>query len=572
MRLNRYALYLLVALSMSACSKKAEPQADTKPPVEAAQAAADTPSSTDAQNAQNTAPNADVNAKAPAADEAPTSEPAAQDDEAFKKLIELDAQAMEKELLKPFEATEGADNALKALRERSDLGDDRAKEQFVKTVFSRPKTDPNYNAAVKYMTTIREYKDPDVIYQRAVYEYSRRLTDPDAGARAMQFFKMAADLNHEPTLRFLIQNPSLGLLDIALKKIVEIFKKKPQTPENKFDLAKLLEMGPPELIPQIESLISAASDAGYPKAMYVHSGHLMDSENTWLQGFELLQKAAAAGSDDANLRLAFFYIAIAFTNSRDEASEFIAMPLSEIQYNSIKNIVDKAADKKLFCVETLKKASGIEETCRMLLGFAAEPTPTLAQLEAANASVTCLKDFIDAMPTRDACDHAYDLATYAFEDEISEADLTNIFTEPQRTKLGNIMIDCYKKALANGDDYPIERPYITFSTAFQLAVLYAGNPVLNIRTQNIERLRYLVYAAHHNDLTAQTTLAINYEYGGDIPKNPERKCLWYAMAASHHVCQLFCPAHQSDEDFASTCQPCNVAKTALAQCPKPPQP
>ena len=569
MRLNRYALYLLVALSMSACSKKAEPQTDINPPAETA-VQAEAPSN--AQNEQNAALNIDANTKAPDTDKAPTPEPAAQDDEAFKKLIELDAQAMEKELLKPFEATEGADNALKTLRERSDLGDDRAKEQFVKTVFSRPKTDPNYNAAVKYLTTIREYKDPDVIYQRAVYEYSRRLTDPDAGARAMQFFKMAADLNHEPTLRFLIQNPSLGLLDIALKKIVEIFKNKPQTPENKFDLAKLLEMGPPALMPQIEALIGESSDAGYPKAMYVRSGQLMDSENTWLQGFELLQKAAAAGSDDANLRLAFFYIAIAFTNSRDEASEFSGMPLSEIQYNTIKQTVDNASDKKMLCVETLKKASGLEESCRMLLGFAAESAQTPAKLEAANASVTCLKDFIDAMPTRDACDHAYDLATYAFEDEISEADLTNIFTEPQRTKLGNIMIDCYKKALANGDDYPIERPYITFSTAFQLAVLYAGNPVLNIRTQNIERLRYLVYAAHHNDLTAQTTLAINYEYGGDIPKNPERKCLWYAMAASHHVCQLFCPAHQSDEDFASTCQPCNVAKTALAQCPKPPQP
>lgn len=566
---NTYALCFLIALSASACSKKAEPQTDINPPAETA-VQAEAPSN--AQNEQNAALNIDANTKAPDTDKAPTPEPAAQDDEAFKKLIELDAQAMEKELLKPFEATEGADNALKTLRERSDLGDDRAKEQFVKTVFSRPKTDPNYNAAVKYMTTIREYKDPDVIYQRAVYEYSRRLTDPEAGARAMQFFKMAADLDHEPTLRFLIQNPALGLLGTSLQKIVELYKNKPQTPENQFELAKLLEMGPPELIPQIESLISAASDAGYPKAMYVHSGHLMDSENTWLQGFDLLQKAAAAGSDDANLRLAFFYIAIAFTNSRDEASEFIAMPLSEIQYNSIKNIVDKAADKKLFCVETLKKASGIEETCRTLLGFAAESTPTPAQLEAANASVTCLKDFIDAMPTRDACDHAYDLATYALEDEISEADLTHIFTEPQRTKLGNIMIDCYKKALADGDDYPAERPYIAVSTAFQLATLYVGNPILNLKPNKTERLRYLVYAAHHNDLTAQAALAVNYENGGDIPKNPERKCLWYAMAASHHVCQLFCPAHQGDEDFASTCQACDIAQKGISQCPKPAQP
>lgn len=569
--LTKYALPLLLALSASACSKKDQPQPDVNPPNEAAQPAS--PDAT-AQAAQEPQPEAPKNENTAPEPEAPQKEQAQAptDAEAMQKLRTLPAEAMENELLKAFDTADQADDALKTLRERSDLGDDRAKEQFVKTVFSRPRTDPNYNAAVKYMTSIREYKDPDVMYQRAVYEYSRRITDPEAGARAIQFFKMATDLDHEPTLRFLIQNPSLGLVGTALQKITELYKKKPQTPENLFDLAKLLEMGPSELMPQVETLITAASDAGYPKAMFVRSGQLMDRDDSWLSGFELLQKAAAAGSEDANLRLAIFYIAIAFSDSREEASEFAAMPLSEIQYNAIKNIVDKASDKKLFCVETLKKSSGLEESCRMLLGFAAETAQTPSKLEAASASVACLKDFIDAMPTRDACDHAYDLATYAWEEEITEADLAQIFTEPQRTRLGQILTSCYQTALANGDDYPAERPYIGYSTAFQLAVLHTGNSTLNIPQKTAERLKYHVYAAHHNDLAAQVTLAMNYEHGGDFSKNPERACFWYAMADNHHVCRLFCPAHLNDEDFSDTCKFCTTAKSSLIKCTKPANP
>ena len=569
--LAQYALFSLIALSLTACSPKPAPQPEPQSDPVTADA------KPDAADAQITAP-ADTPKTAPerpeAVQERPTDEqitppPTTIADDALTALVALLPEQMERELLTVFDTAPTEDQTLKTLRERSEIGDDRAKEAFVKNVFSRPRTDPNYNTAIKYLTTIREYKDPDIMYQRAVYEYARRVTDPEAAAKAMLFFKMAAELGHEPTLKFLIQNPALGMTDIALKKITDIYKTKPQTPENLFDLAKFLEMGPPSFMPQVESLIKSASDAGYAKAMFVHSGQLMDREDTWFEGVELLKKAAAAGSEDANLRLALLYIPIVFSESYKDASEFSSIPMTEMQYNTLKKITDQAEDNKLFVVNILEKASGLEEACGILLGFTAGDEQTPSRLEASNAVIPCIRDFIAAMPTRDACDHAYDQITYATESEITEADLSRFFTVSQRTKLGELMLGCYKTALEHGDDYPVERPYIGYSTAFQLAVLYAGNTFLNLKTQPAERLRYLVYAAHHNDLTAQTMLALNYEHGGDIQKNAERACFWYSMADNHHVCKLFCTAHQGDEDFQDTCKNCSLAQTGMRNtCPK----
>ena len=111
----------------------------------------------------------------------------------------------------------------------------------------------------------------------------------------------------------------------------------------------------------------------------------------------------------------------------------------------------------MIIVDAAKKAGGYDEACGLLLGLSAGDAQSPVTLSAREAAVECIDKFVDAFPSRDACDPAYDQVTYHNE---PEADVTAIFSAEQRARFGQSILKCYQKALERGDDFPQEMPFI----------------------------------------------------------------------------------------------------------------
>ncbi len=557
---------LIVSLGMlGACSKKQPAQEPAPAAPQNVQADA-APQTNNAPNAQNVPTNDDSAAAEQKIEQEKTDRP-------LKAIVPVDLNAIqmlepeqvEEELLKVFEADVQDSADLKVLMERAATGDDSAKEAFVKEIFKRPHTDPHFNQAVSYLKTIREFKDPDVLSSRAILEFSNASFDPGAAEKAREFFIKAAELGHEHTLEFLLKNKTFGLSDYAFEKLNAIYEKKAQSHDPKvlYDWAKMLEYAPKGHEVKIAELLREASDAGYLPAQFTWAVSLLPDPQFWNVGYDLLKKAAEKGSEEANLRLANYYAVVTYSDNLADAMEVGGEELVPAFYEAVKAETAKAADPKMLIVEKAHLAGGFDEACGMLLAIASNEDDAESTLKARDYSVECIDKFVDAYPSRDACDRAFDQATYAgFE----EFDFVKYYTLDQRTKLGQSILKCYRHALENGQDYAGDTPFIGFSTALQLATLAAGNEKLNIKGNASLEASYVAYAASHGDIIGQVIFGKDYQNGQYVKEDKPRACYWFQRAAASHICTSFCKEEGVDE--VGTCMACKDAATEVELCKK----
>ena len=487
--------------------------------------------------------------------------------ETLKGMTPEDAEAS---LLKPFSANAPEQTAeLQALIEKAELGDDRAKEQFANQILKRPATDPNYSRAMKYLKSIREFKDPDALTQRGILEFTNTIENPNAKVDAQKYLKQAGDMNHERALEFLLKNAAFGLQDYALDKLEKIYESRiaANDPKAKYEWARLLEFAPSSYAPKAEKLIEESANAGYLPARFTRAVTLMHSQDTWNQGFELMKESAANGSEDANLNLATLYAVIQYSDDRSQASEVFGTEITEAQYEMLRGILDKYAaetsqDPKMLIADLAHKAGGFDEACGILLGIGSTEDNEPGTVKARDYVVECTERFIQANPSRDACDHAFDQVTYAGEESF---DMTQYYTPEQRTKLGELMITCYRLALEDGQDYPQDAQYLRPSTATQLAIPYSGIPVLNIAPDKAREISYLLYAADHGDIIGQVILANEvYNNKDSALHHPPRACFWYQRAAASHICKNYCGTPDTEND--GVCNACKDAQKAVDNC------
>ncbi|GEM_PF-4106867 len=482
------------------------------------------------------------------------------------QIAKLSPEEAEKAVLKPFNAVGELSAELNALRERAEIGDDRAKEQFASEIFkTRTHTDPNYKDAIRYMTTIRDIQDADILSQRGLYEFANAMGDAQKQEAAKVYLKKAAEMGHERTLDMLVKNMAFDMRDFAYNKLKGIYESRAKSGDAKamYDLARLMEFGSFEESKQIPALLKQASDKNYAPAQLTLAITLMNEAETWDEGYALLHKAAENGSDNAWLNLAHNYAAALFTDSAEEASGMLGTPLNEKNYQAIRDEVEKSGKKEMIIVDAAKKAGGYDEACGLLLGLSAGDAQSPVTLSAREAAVDCIDKFVDAFPSRDACDRAYDQVTYHNE---PEADVTAIFSAEQRARFGQSILKCYQKALERGDDFPQEMPFIGYPTSLQLAKLYEGNQLVGIEADPNRELAYLVYAASQPHPIGEVILAQNYEAGKYVPKSAERACFWYGRAAGSHLCTHVCK--DPDMNEVGTCVACKDAAAAFEKCKK----
>ena len=482
------------------------------------------------------------------------------------QIASLSPEEAEKAVLKPFNEAGELSAELSALRERAEIGDDRAKEQFAGEIFkTRTHTDPNYKDAIRYMTTIRDIQDADILSQRGLYEFSSAMGDTKKKEEAKQYLKKAAEMGHERTLDMLVKNMAFDMHDFAYGKLKNIYEARAKSGDAKalYDLARLMEFGSFEESKQIPALLKQSSDKNYAPAQLTLAITLMNEAETWDEGYALLHKAAEKGSDNAWLNLAHYYAAALFTDSAEEATGMLGTPLNDKNYQAIKDEIEKSGKKEMIIIDAAKKAGGYDEACGLLLGLSAGDAQSPVTLSAREAAIDCLDKFVDAFPSRDACDRAYDQATYSNE---PEADVETIFTAQQRAKIGQSILKCYQKALERGDDYPQEMPFLGYPTALQLAKLYEGDVRVGIAADPDRELAYLVYAASQPHPIGEVILAQDYEAGKYVPKSADRACFWYGRAAGSHLCTNVC----NDPEMAEvgTCVACKDAAAAFEKCKK----
>ena len=215
------ALSLLV-LSTPACKKKTEVAASDAPQADAQAAALkaqDPAAQTDAAQ--------DPQKKPDAIEEKPMPVPALKglDPTPIEQIAALSPEEAEVAILKPFNAVSELSPELKALRERAEIGDDRAKEQFANEIFkTRTHTDPNYKDAIRYMSTIRDIQDPDIMAQRGMMEYASAMGNKEKQDAAIQLLKKAADMGHVKTLDMLVHNMAFEMRDYAYNKLKGIYE------------------------------------------------------------------------------------------------------------------------------------------------------------------------------------------------------------------------------------------------------------------------------------------------------------------------------------------------------------
>ncbi|MBQ9395393.1 MAG: sel1 repeat family protein [Proteobacteria bacterium] len=492
----------------------------------------------------------------------------------IEMIQKLDYEKLEADVMASFASTSDAvkNEELKPLKERADKGDDSAKESFVSIVYKRPHTDPMYRVAIGYLMSIRDFKDPDVMMARGLMEYSNAAFNPHAKENAKQFFKMAAELNHEKTLEYLVKNPSFDMSEMALERLAKMYEPKivKQEPKAMYDWAKLLEMGPASSMAKSQELLKRSAELGYARAQFTlgvsllgENGGLQNGKPDWDKGYELLKKAAANGSEEAWLFLANLYAIVTFSDTLQEANEMGVVTMTQAQFDQIKADLAAQGEPKMVIVETAHKAGGYDEACGMLLAIGANEDSAESTLKARDYAIECIDRFIDAIPSRDACDRAYDQATYA---QVEEFDYEKNYSLNQRSHISQSILNCYLLALEDGADYAQDEPYVGFATALQLATIYTGNSRLTIAPDPAKAFSYVFYAASHNDITGQVILGNYYKSGTYVTKNEPRACFWYQQAAASHLCNDFC----KDEGNAKsgTCQACVEAAGAVAECRK----
>ncbi len=484
----------------------------------------------------------------------------------LESIQSLKPEEAENAVLKAFEPRKDAKviaENLDVLKERAAIGDDKAKEAFVKHVFKLPHTNPEYKTAIRFLTTIREFSDPDVMYQRGIYELSQSYMNPDAEENAKKYFLQAASLNHEQTLDFLLKNVLLGQRDLALEKLKAIYEPRVESGDAKamYEWARMLEFAPPSEMSKSAELLKKSSDAGYAQAQFTRGISIL--ENHWDEGFALIKKAADNGSKEAWLLLANLYAVGAYTETVEEANQMGIVTFNQETFGSLKAEVSASADPKMLLLETARNASGFDEACSFMEAIGANQDTAETTLKARDYAIECRKQFIASMPTRDACDHAYDQVTYANEPDF---DFEHQYTLEQREKLGDIILKCYLQALDNGDDYPRDTPFIDFSTALQTAILYSGESRLPIPADPAKELAYLMYGASHNDIFSQIFLAQDYAAGKYVAQNPLRSCFWFQRAAASYICTNFCK--EADNKEATICKACDDANKAVDECRK----
>lgn len=483
----------------------------------------------------------------------------------IEMLQNLDYEKLENEIQSSFASMSKSvkNEELMLLKERAEKGDDSAKEEFVSLVYKRPHTDPMYRTAISYLMSIRSFKNPDVMMSRALMEYSNIALNPAAKETAKHYFKMAAEKDHEKTLEFLVKNPVFELNDMALKRLNAIYEARSadNNPKVLYDWAKILEFGPPSSMKKSLELLKQSADLGYARAQFTLAASLL--ENDWDAAFALLKKAADNGSEDAFLFLANLYTIVTFSDNLQEANSMGVVTLSPAQYEQLKAETASHGDPKMLIVETAHKAGGYDEACGMLLAVGANEDTAESTLKARDYAIECIDRFIASIPSRDACDRAYDQATYA---QVEEFDFEKNYTLNQRSHISQSILNCYLLALEDGGNYPQDEPYIGFATALQLAMIYAGGSRLMIAPDPAKEFSYVFYAASHNDITGQVVLGNYYRTGTHVKMNEPRACFWYQRAAASHICINFC----KDESNAKigTCAACVEAANAVERCKK----
>ena len=479
-------------------------------------------------------------------------------------LQKMAPEAAEKALLSGFHQVSEADAAqFQALKDRASIGDDRAKEEFVLAVLKAPHTHPEYPVAIRFLRTIREFRNPEAMLQRGLMEWQSAMGKPEGVERAKVYLKQALELNHQETLEFLLRNGIFGMRAEAFKRLNQIYEQKAASRDPKvlYEWARMMEFAPPEMQKVADALIQEAAQASYGPAMHAWSITLMAREGNWTQGYELLKKAAAAGSADANLQLATLYTIAHYADSLEMAHEMGGFSLTEAQFLELRNVLAATGDPKMHIVEHAVAAGGYDEACTLLLAIAANEDTAPSTLTARNAAIACIDKFVEAQPSRAACDRAYDQLTFA---EHQDFDFTHVFSDAQRELMGRIVLKCYSLALERGENYPAEQPHVGFATALQMAVLFAGNHAVKIAPDVMRQLQYVTYAASHDDVLGQTMLAGYYAEGTGVAQNMKRACDWYGKAVNSEVCRVFCTQPEAAE--MGTCQACVEAGKALEKC------
>ena len=469
-------------------------------------------------------------------------------------------EEIEKTILLPFADNERKER-LRIWSEQAQMGLDEAKENYARDVFARSQTDSYYKTAIQYVESMRVFTDPSVLRMRIHLDLMKLPKDAAPTPEITALLDRLLAIADDESLQTLMAHPELGYQGKAVAKAREMYAAS-GNPEQTYRLARILQKGTDAEQAEARQLLELAAEKGQPDALYQTATSQIQDEATWPEAMRRLDLAAQKGSAEAALMRTELYIAGAFSDDAADAAESFGMPLTESAFHDLRNTVQKDGNPRMTIVESAHQVRGTYDLCNILLGISIMPGDDAATHKAREYFIECLDQVIDEKPPRTLCDRVFELAMLApFDDQRIE----DYYDESQRSDIGKLILRCYENDFKAGLDFAENAPYVSYSTAFQLASLYAGNESLRIDENPDMMLAYVVYSAYHSDLVGQFALGKLHEVGIDFPKDILRACFWYQRIASSYVCKTFCG--DNPREF-SACLACSDANEMLVECRK----
>lgn len=533
--MKKFLLYLCLLCLVSACQKKNETVIERDESPIAAQTATHKPQrdeNTDAIPAAQTPPLVPVKTDA---------------------WIALEPEAAESKILEAFgEKTE--EETLRTLRDRAQMGDDEAKEDFVRRVMARSQTDAHYAEALRMILTIRQFRDPKLLIKRIAIEYAKDQTFHE------DWLEQLLTMGNDEDLIFFAQQIAPSAKPRVMTQLQQRHVLSPNDSEAFYQWGTILErMGDAN---EGRTFIEKAADMGHLDAQYRRAVFLMERDETWAAGLTLLETLSQNQDASHTGLLATLYAADIFCDSVDEAASMFGIVLTDVAFKTLKTRMNAFSDPLLALLNALDDIdTPSEDLCGLSLALALMDNVSWDSTLSRSQFLTCLNKLIDQKPSRNRCDRIYDMASLREFDDFTPE---NVFDSRERQKIGETMIRCYERAFQAGLSFAEDTPFMGYSTAFQLASLYAGNDLFRIEENPDKALAYITYAAYHDDVTGQFALAKLYETGTYMPKNFYRACYWYQRIDASHLCATMC----RDDAQNATCMSCRDAHEMLVQCRK----
>ncbi len=404
-------------------------------------------------------------------------------------------------------------------------GDPDARERLIVAITSdfehRSYFKERYDERAKqYLLENRDFKTPQILLQRALFELVRYSEAPDAGmSTAKPWLQKAFDTKNLEVLEYLAIHPELGFQAEALD-ILDTFS----DPALVYRTARALEFTDDFMTDKRQKAyndyLQRAADAGYLPAKTLLAIRKLDSKDidTWRAGLEELRNAAQEGDSGANIEL-FNYLGLVAANNFDEL-QANGFEFPRDQYDALHALL---GDDYAALFDAAARTTLPPDACTTLLQIG-QREPSLTD-KSKDAAILCYAKFVD-FPDSTRCF----MLNASLDPEP--------FDETQRAQLGKILLECHESALSRGDLYfDSELPRSTPSMATELSHLYAESKFV---TPDPEKsLQYLVYAAAMDDVVAQIELSDLYKSGERIPKNDERACYWNNKAVQSETCQTY---------------------------------